>query len=106
MAGSILLALTQSWAPVSLAPVTVATSPLLRGIVPRVAHGQTTPAPTCSACLPPLAGGGGTYVMGGVSGAPGQVIIHPVYWAPPGYSFTAGYKSIINGYLQNVSAAS
>ena len=44
--------------------------------------------------------------MGGLSGSPGQVTITPVYWAPTGYSFSAGYKSIVNGYLENVALAS
>jgi hypothetical protein len=48
----------------------------------------------------------GNPVMGGISGTPGHVTITPVYWAPSGYAFTTTYKSIINGYLQNVATAS
>ena len=32
--------------------------------------------------------------------------ISPVYWAPAGYSFPASYKTVVNGYLANVAAAS
>ena len=44
--------------------------------------------------------------MGGLSGTPGHVTITPIYWAPSGYSFTSKYKSVIDGYLSNVAAAS
>jgi hypothetical protein len=46
------------------------------------------------------------YVAGGFSGTPGHVKITPVFWAPTGYSFNASYKTVIDGYLANVQAAS
>ena len=48
----------------------------------------------------------GSVVLGGYSGVAGHVTLTPVYWAPVGYSFSAGYKAIINGYLANVAADS
>ena len=90
-----------------------------RGIVPHANKGQKskpTPAPVglsanpnCGACAPPLVFHRGNPVMGGGltgSGAPGHVTITPFYWAPSGYSFAATYKSVINGYIQNVATAS
>lgn len=35
-----------------------------------------------------------------------QVVVTPIYWAPSGYSFTASYQSVINGYLTNLAADS
>jgi hypothetical protein len=87
-----------------------------RGVVPRVSQGQdrmrrptlgtSSTNPNCGACNPPLLFHIGRPVVGGNSGSPGHVTISPVYWAPSGYSFSTTYKSIVNGYLQNVAAAS
>jgi PKD repeat protein len=66
----------------------------------------TSTNPYCSACTPPLLTSPDLPVMGGVTGTPGQVDIVPLYWAPSGYSFSASYESLIDGYLQNVQAAS
>ena len=84
-----------------------------RGIVPRHSPGSKTPAagtasanPNCSSCAPPLRFTQGAPVIGGTSGSPGHVTITPVYWAPAGYSFSSAYKSILDGYLQNVAVAS
>ncbi|MDQ6782471.1 MAG: hypothetical protein M3063_03275 [Actinomycetota bacterium] len=68
------------------------------------ASGQSNP--DCPACQPPLLFAANTAVMGGGTGTPGHVLITPVYWAPSGYGFTSSYRSIINGYLTNVAAAS
>jgi len=85
------------------------------GIIPHVRQGQkpvrtTAPAgfanPNCGGCSPPLLFTRGAPVMGGVSGTPGHVTITPVYWAPPGYTYTATYKGIVNGYIKNVALAS
>lgn len=60
-----------------------------------------------SACSPPLLFTAGAPVMGGTSGTgPGHVTITPVYWAPAGYGFPSSYKSIVDGYLAHVAAAS
>jgi hypothetical protein len=84
-----------------------------RGVVPR--HGSNSAAPVtasasvnpnCKGCNPPLLFTRGNVVIGGITGIPGRVTITPFYWAPAGYSFAASYKSIINGYLQNVAADS
>ncbi len=84
-----------------------------RGLIPRVARGGNVRAPgsssanpQCGSCNPPLIFSRGYPVLGGVTGIPGHVTITPVYWAPTGYSFTASYKSIVNGYLQDVAMAS
>jgi hypothetical protein len=62
--------------------------------------------PNCPTCNPPLLFKAGEPVMGGITSIPGHVTITPVYWAPAGYSFSASYKQIIDGYLANVAAAS
>ena len=31
--------------------------------------------------------------------------IYAIYWEPSGHTSTASYKSLINGYLQNVASA-
>jgi len=85
-----------------------------RGLVPRndAAHprGLATTAnqsnPSCSDCAPPLTYSPNTPVMGGLTATPGEATITPVFWAPSGYSFPSSYKTIIDGYLTNVAAAS
>jgi hypothetical protein len=86
-----------------------------RGIVPHAGQGQpptgTAPPiglsanPQCPPCTPPLVFHRGTPVIGGLSGTPGHVTITPVYWGSAG-SYTTTYKSVINGYIQNVATAS
>jgi hypothetical protein len=53
---------------------------------------------------PPLLFHGGS-VMGSASTV-GEVTVTPIYWAPSGYSFSASYLSVINGYVSNVAADS
>ena len=86
-----------------------------RGHIPRTQAGQRPPAapslkyanPYCPKCTPPLLFTRGYPVMGGLENLPGRATITPVYWAPSSYSYmSATYKTIINGYLQNVAAAS
>ena len=85
-----------------------------RGKVPQVKQGQQRKPVTgkagananCAKCVPPLIYAPGHVVIGGLSRSPGQVTVTPVYWAPPGYGFTPAYRSIIDGYLQNIAAAS
>ena len=63
--------------------------------------------PVCPGCNPPLLFSRGYAVMGGLTGTPGHVTITPVYWAPTGFSYgTTTYKTVVNGYLQNVAQAS
>jgi streptogramin lyase len=62
--------------------------------------------PACLTCDPPLQFNPGAYVMGGMTGTPGDVTIVPVFWAPSGYGFSASYKSLIEQYLSDVAAAS
>ena len=38
--------------------------------------------------------------------ATGPLVIVPIFWAPPGYSFTSAYENIIDEYLRDVAAAS
>jgi hypothetical protein len=57
----------------------------------------------CDGCTPPLLYQGGSVMD--TSGSAG-VTITPIYWAPAGYTFPAGYVSAINGYIKNVAAAS
>jgi hypothetical protein len=89
-----------------------------RGIIPHVVRGQRPKAnaaggklstnPACPGCNPPLLFSQGNQrpVMGGLSGLPGHVTITPIYWAPIGYTYTTTYKTIVNGYVANVAAAS
>jgi len=75
------------------------------------AAARTSPAtgfnnPNCGTCAPPLLFTTATPVGGGLTGTPGHVTITPVYWAPSGFSYSAGYKTVVNGYLANVAAAS
>lgn len=92
-----------------------------RGEVPLqgAAHKQATSSgfsnPICPGCAPPLLFGGtpsqqlvggSPYVMGSFSNTPGQVTIVPVFWQPPGYSFTPNYQSIIDQYVDDIAAAS
>jgi hypothetical protein len=56
-------------------------------------------------------GGGGGGGGGGNLGYHGGPVMHTnttytIYWIPPGYSVSSGYQSIINGFFQNVAAAS
>jgi hypothetical protein len=78
-----------------------------RGFVPHRPNARQSNAgstnPNCGACNPPLLFTRGVPVIGGLSGTPGHVTITPFYWAASGYSFSATYKSIINGYLANVA---
>ena len=71
-------------------------SPYVGGLIPHVARGQTSPAPTCNGCSPPLGQTAGS--------SPAGESIVPVYWAPAGYSFPAAYKAVINGFLHNVQS--
>lgn len=36
----------------------------------------------------------------------GPVVIVPIFWAPPGYSFTSAYENIIDDYIRDVAEAS
>ena len=78
--------------------------PTQPGLAP-VAPSSTNPS--CSTCNPPLLFTANRFVGGGFSGTPGHVTITPIFWAPsPTYSFNASYKTVIDGYLANVAAAS
>jgi len=69
----------------------------------------TSSNPKCQGpdpCSPPLIFTPNDPVMGGQSSSPGSATITPVYWAPSGYSFTSSYKTIIDGYIADVAAAS
>jgi hypothetical protein len=52
---------------------------------------------------PPLIFHGGA-VMGTASTGP--VVLTPIYWRPAGHPIPSGYRSILNGYLRGVAAAS
>ena len=67
---------------------------------------RTSTNPYCGTCAPPLLFTAGDPVAGGLSGTPGHVTITPVFWAPTGYSFPGTYKSVIDGYIANLAAAS
>jgi|GEM_PF-1156207 len=53
---------------------------------------------------PPLLYGGGSVV--GTAAVPGENTVHPVFWAPPGYSFPAGYQAGVTTFLDDVAADS
>src|SRR5579884_3529234 len=57
----------------------------------------------CSGCTPPLLYNGGP-VMG--TQTVGENTIYAVYWEPAGHTFSSTFTSVVNGYLQNVAAAS
>jgi len=53
---------------------------------------------------PPLLSGGGSVV--GTPSTTGENTVHALFWAPPGYSFPAGYEAGVDTYLTDVAAAS
>ena len=53
---------------------------------------------------PPLLNHGGPVM--GTSSTGDQVVVTPIFWAPPGYSFSAAYKSLITQYLTDAAADS
>src|SRR4051812_29153154 len=79
-----------------------------RGEVPHVKRGQNRHSaeagtnPQCTRCSPPLINTPGRLAMGGGSGVPGHIVVTPVYWSPPGYGYTASYRSIVNGYIADL----
>lgn len=63
-------------------------------------------APYADTATPPLLYNGGP-VMGTAN--TGSVVITPIYWAPSGsstYTFSSGYMSIIDAYVNDIAAAS
>ncbi len=70
---------------------------------PQLARRGAEPA-VCDGCTPPLLYHGGA-VMGTPSQA-GRVVITPIYWVPPGFTMSAGYKDTINQYLNDIDADS
>jgi hypothetical protein len=50
---------------------------------------------------PPLINNGGPVMSTPTTG--NQVVVMPVFWAPPGYSFTTSYKNVIDTYLTNLA---
>ncbi|MCU1400339.1 MAG: hypothetical protein JWN62_3448 [Acidimicrobiales bacterium] len=80
-----------------------------RGIAPKKSaegDGQETEknGHYCDGCVPPL-----TYLGGPVmdTTGPAGITITPIYWAPPdAQPFPPDYPAIINGYIDNVAAAS
>jgi hypothetical protein len=58
----------------------------------------------CDSCTPPLIYGGGKVM--GTAAKPGDTTVYPVYWAPSAASYSPNYETIIDGFLQNVAAAS
>ena len=61
----------------------------------------------CSPCQPPLLyhGDPSAGVMGPTAN-PGAVTVTPTYWAPPGFGFPSPYRSLLQRYLTDVTAAS
>jgi len=53
---------------------------------------------------PPLVYNGGPVM--GTSTTVGENTVVPIYWAPSGYTFPAGYTSLVDGFIHNVAAAS
>jgi hypothetical protein len=58
----------------------------------------------CSSCQPPMAYNSGPVLMTTSAG----LTIAPIYWAPSGtnYAFPSGFEDIVDGYIDNVAAAS
>ena len=96
-----------------------ATTPGILGIVPaRATSTCSAPAAGASAHVdpaqgsssaynggsPPLVYGGGAVV--GTASTPGENTVHPVFWAPAGYSYPAGYEAGVSTYLDDVAADS
>ena len=99
-------------------PERVASGRPLLGVVPTrdQLHQSSTPGPSgravsrdpaCSNCRPPLLyqPGPAAVVMGGdgPDPSPGRVTVTPVFWAPPGYQFAAGYQGLVLRYLHDVA---
>ncbi len=59
----------------------------------------------CSMCLPPLIYRGGPVMSTGTASG---LTVTPIFWEPVGgrYAFPLKYESVIDGYVQNVAAAS
>jgi hypothetical protein len=57
----------------------------------------------CNGCTPPLIYLGGPVMTTNTSSG---LTITPIYWAPAGTSFPAGYESILDQYVANLAAAS
>ena len=53
---------------------------------------------------PPLVYGGGALV--GTATTPGDNTVHPIFWAPAGYSFPSGYEAGVDTFLTDVAADS
>lgn len=73
-------------------------------VVAAAPAGAAAPAPepgVCKGCVPPL-----QYNNGPVMGATSPVTITPIYWAPNGFSFPAGYVDFVNRYISDIAAAS
>src|SRR5690349_5485741 len=43
------------------------------------------------------------YHAGSVMKSPGGVTVHTIFWAPPGYSFHAGYRALIQQFFTDVA---
>jgi hypothetical protein len=77
-----------------------------RTAVAPLAAGRSNPKiepQVCSSCRPPLDYGGGPVLAANTTGG---LTVTPIFWAPTGYEFPAGYERIIDGYVSNVAAAS
>ena len=85
------------------APFGCTASTSVAGAVP---HAARTGAlnPTYNGGNPPLTYGGGPLV--GTATVTGENTIHPVFWAPAGYTFPSGYTSGITAFLGDVAADS
>lgn len=101
--------------PVRGAAVALSKSPTpgrARGIVPkhRGGQGEDRAAKTeknghyCDGCVPPLSYLGGPVMD---TSGPAGITVTPIYWSPPdAQPFPADYSTIVNGYIDNVAAAS
>ena len=68
-----------------------------------LAGGDDDSQPGCDNCAPPEVYRGGSVVG---TTTPGELTVTPVYWAPPGYTYPAGYTALINQYVTDIAADS
>jgi PKD repeat protein len=87
----------------SRAPFGCTAAVMASGTAPRIAPAGPL-IPSYNGGSPPLLYGGGAVV--GTAGTSGEHTVHPIFWAPAGYSFPTGYEAGVDTYLTDVAADS
>ena len=90
---------------VGVGPATTASRARRAAPPPPATHRSVESGHYCDGCIPPLLYLGGPVVD--TAGSAGLTVT-PIYWLPQagGFTFPAGYASAVNGYIDNLEAAS